>query len=97
MILGVTGNTSSFMAAYTLGAGAFLNGDILSLSGTTGTTPVGTTLSSNAMLDFTTVGGVNFGYTIATNAITDGHLLFHVWWRPLDATGACAAGTGGAL
>ena len=95
--LGVTGNTAALMAAYTLISGGFAGGDILSVSGTTGTTPIGVTPFANAFLDFVTVGGVNFGYTIATNALTGGHVLFHIWWTPLDSTGACVAGTGGAL
>lgn len=48
-------------------------------------------------LDFVVANGKDIGYTIGTEALTGGSILFHVWWEPIDATGAVAAGAGGAL
>jgi len=43
------------------------------------------------------VGGTDVGYTVGTAALTDGTLIFHIWWTALDATGAAVVGAGGAL
>lgn len=48
-------------------------------------------------LDFVVANGKDIGYTIGTEALTGGSILFHVWWEPIDSTGAVAAGAGGAL
>lgn len=48
-------------------------------------------------LDFVVMAGKDIGYTIGTEALTGGNIIFHVWWVPIDATGACAAGAGGPL
>ena len=52
---------------------------------------------ATAVLDFIVVGGKDVGYTIGSQALTGGVLVFHVWWEPLDSTGLCAAGAGGPL
>jgi hypothetical protein len=49
------------------------------------------------ILDFTVLAGDDVGYTIGGSAITDGTLIFHMWWTPLDSTGAAVVGAGGAL
>jgi hypothetical protein len=51
--------------------------------------------ASTATLDFVVGGGFDVGYTIGGEALTDGSILFHVWWTPLDSTGAVTAGAGG--
>jgi len=44
------------------------------------------------------VNGTDIGYQITNGAaLTDGTLVFHCWWEPLNATGTVAAGTGAAL
>lgn len=48
-------------------------------------------------LDFVVMAGKDIGYTIGTEALTGGNIIFHCFWVPLDATGACAAGAGGPL
>ena len=52
---------------------------------------------TSAIFDVVVIGGVDVGYTIATNAGTTGDITFHIWWTPLDATGAVTAGAGGAF
>lgn len=47
--------------------------------------------------DFVVAAGKDIGYTVATAALTAGVITFHVWWEPIDATGAVAAGAGGVL
>lgn len=58
------------------------------------------TLSADAfasvILDYIT-NGLDIGYEIAVEAATAGTLVFHVWWEPLNATGAVVAGAGGPL
>jgi hypothetical protein len=41
--------------------------------------------------------GIDIGFEIETKAGTDGTIVFHCWWEPLNGTGAVAAGTGQAL
>lgn len=41
--------------------------------------------------------GKDVGYTIGTEALTGGSIVFHIWWVPINATGAVAAGAGGGL
>ena len=48
-------------------------------------------------LEFVIGNGKDIGYTIGTNAATNGTIVFHCWWVPIDATGAVAAGAGGSL
>ena len=53
--------------------------------------------SSSAILDFVVLQGADVGYTVGGEALTDGTLIFHMWWYPLDSTGAAVVGAGGAL
>jgi len=53
--------------------------------------------SSSALLDFVVLQGADVGYTVGGSALLDGTLVFHMWWTPLDATGAAVVGAGGAL
>lgn len=95
--LGFEGATAALGAAFTLGSGVAATGEIFSVSGTTITSIPSGTLFANAFLDFVVVGGKDVGYLLATQAATGGHVLFHVWWTPLDSTGAVTAGAGGTL
>lgn len=52
---------------------------------------------SSAILDFVVLQGADVGYTIGGEALTDGILIFHMWWYPLDSTGAAVVGEGGVL
>lgn len=52
---------------------------------------------SSAILDFVVLQGADVGYTIGGEALTDGTLIFHMWWTALDSTGAAVVGAGGAL
>lgn len=40
------------------------------------------------------VNATAVGYEILTSAVTDGTIVFHVWFEPLSSTGSVAAGTG---
>ena len=98
--LGFAGNTSAIFSATALDAA--LTGDIFSaVVGSAATTPVGGAEAqsslTHAIFDVVALAGTDVGYTIATNAGTTGTLTFHVWWQPLDATGAVVAGAGGVL
>ncbi|MBU2098441.1 MAG: hypothetical protein KKD00_06740 [Gammaproteobacteria bacterium] len=100
MALGYAGNTSAIFSATVLDAA--LTGDVwTAVYGSAATTVVGgadaKSALTSALFDVVVVGGVDVGYTIATNAATTGTLTFHVWWTPLDSTGAVAAGAGGVL
>lgn len=53
--------------------------------------------TSSVILDFVVLQGADVGYTIGGEALTDGTLIFHMWWYPLDSTGAAVVGAGGAL
>lgn len=48
-------------------------------------------------LNFVIGGGKDVGYTIGTEALTGGSIVFHIWWVPISSDGAVAAGTGAAL
>ena len=98
--LGFAGNTSAIFSATALDAA--LTGDVFSaVYGSAATTPVGgadaQSALTHAIFDVVAVGGTDVGYTIATNAATNGTIVFHVWWQPLSSTGAVTAGAGGAL
>lgn len=49
------------------------------------------------VLSFAVGGGLDVGYEITGAALTGGTIIFHIWWTPLDATGAVTAGAGGSL
>lgn len=53
--------------------------------------------AKTSVLDFIIADGQDVGYTIGSNAATGGTIVFHVWWEPLNSTGAVTAGAGGAL
>ncbi len=98
--LGYEGNTSAIFSATALDAA--LTGDVFSaVYGSAATTvAAGADAQSSlthAIQDVVVVGGLDVGYTIATNAATTGALVFHVWWQPLSSTGAVVAGAGGVL
>jgi hypothetical protein len=42
-------------------------------------------------------GGLDVGYEVKVNALTGGKIVFHCFWKPLNATGSVVAGTGAAL
>ena len=46
-------------------------------------------------LEFCVANGKDIGYTIGVNAATTGSIVFHIWWVPINATGAVTAGAGG--
>lgn len=98
--LGYEGNTSAIFSATALDAA--LTGDLFSaVYGSAATTVAsGAEAQSSlthAIFDVVVATGKDVGYTIATNAATTGTLTFHVYWQPLDSTGAVTAGAGGAL
>ncbi len=102
--LGFEGNATAIVAATGLDSGGttFTAGDVVSaVYAAAATTPASGANSSNAitgaLFDVVAVGGKDIGYTIGTNAATDGTLVIHVWWEPLDSTGAVVEGAGGAL
>ncbi len=41
--------------------------------------------------------GIDIGYEIDTEVTTNGTLVFHVVWEPLNSTGSVSIGAGGAL
>lgn len=51
----------------------------------------------NAVMDYVINNGTDVGYAIVGEDLTAGTLVFHCVWEPLSATGAVAAGAGGAL
>ena len=100
MALGFEGNTSAIFSATALDAA--VTGDVWSaVYGSAATTVAsGAEAQSSlthAIFDVVVATGKDVGYTIATNAATTGTLTFHIWWTPLDSTGAVTAGAGGAL
>jgi hypothetical protein len=58
------------------------------------------TLAARSIFEKTDVvvgGGKDIGYTIGTEALTGGSIVFHMWWWPISSSGAVVAGAGGAL
>lgn len=51
---------------------------------------------ANVVKDYV-INGLDIGYEIGTAATTNGTLVFHCVWEPLNSTGNVAAGAGGAL
>jgi len=102
MALGFAGNTAAIFAATALDSAGttFTDGDVVSaVYGAAATTPVAGGDAQSALtsviFDVVSTQGVDVGYSIATHAATDGTVVFHIWWEPLDATGAVVAGAGG--
>lgn len=55
-------------------------------------------LTSNVRaLDVVVNGGLDIGYEITGAALTEGTMVFHVFWEAINATGAVVAGAGGTL
>ena len=52
--------------------------------------------TANVVLDFI-VNGLDVGYEITGAALTDGKLVFHCVWEPLNASANVVAGAGGTL
>ncbi len=92
--LGDEVTAASVIAASTLGSGAMAAGELWVDATLTRTILTRTQLDA---VEFAVVGGQDIGYTVATNAISGGSMIFHIYWTPLDATGAVAAGAGGTL
>jgi hypothetical protein len=53
-------------------------------------------IAEGSIVDYV-VNSDDVGYTIAGGSATGGQIIFHIWWEPLNATGAVAAGAGGAF
>ena len=53
--------------------------------------------AGGAIKEVVVIGGTDVGYTVGTAALTAGTIIFHIYWTPLDATGAVVAGAGGSL
>ena len=60
-------------------------------------TPTETDGNYSSLVFDKVVNAVDIGYEIAGEAATAGTIVFHLWWQPLNATGAVVAGAGGAL
>lgn len=93
---GYAGSTAAFIAA-TNAAGA--GGDTIAANEIwVDATPADVAGDTDTMvLDKTITGGLDVGYEIAGEALTDGTLVFHCWWEDLDGSGNVVAGAGGAL
>jgi hypothetical protein len=48
-------------------------------------------------MDQVLTDGVDVGYEIGGENLTDGTLVFHCWWEPLSSDGLVIAGAGGNL
>jgi len=92
--LGDETTANSIIAASTLGSGVMVTGELWVDATLTRTILTQTQLNG---LIFVVANGKDIGYTIATNAAAGGSMKFHIWWVPLDATGAVVAGAGGTL
>lgn len=95
--LGIEGSTTAIIGS-TQCAGA--GGNTLSTNEIWVDTSPADIIATKGNLDALTVvvpGGLDIGYEITGAALTGGSIDFHIWWVPLDATGAGAAGAGGAL
>jgi len=86
--------TDSIIAASTLGSGLMAAGELWVDATLTRTILTRTQLNA---IEIVVAGGQDIGYEVATNAISGGSMIFHIYWTPLDATGAVAAGAGGIL
>jgi hypothetical protein len=92
--LGDETTADSIIAASTLGSGAMVAGELWVDATLTRTILTQTQLNA---LTFVVANGKDIGYTVGTNALSGGAITFHIWWTPLDATGAVVAGSGGTL
>jgi len=92
--LGDEVGSTSIIAASTLGAGVMVAGELWTDATLT------RTILTQTQIDATTIvvgQGQDIGYEVKTNALSAGTIVFHIFWTPLDSTGAVAAGAGGTL
>lgn len=89
--LGVAGTTNAFIASTT---GTDLAAGDIWIDATPAET-YGNYLggSSPVMLD-KVVNALDVGYEVTADTLTAGAVTFHVWWEPLNSTGAVAAADG---
>ena len=95
--LGVEGSTAALIAATS--AAGLAASTISATELWVDATPadlVATRSQFNA-LDFFVGSGLDVGYEIGGQALTDGTIVFHIWWEAIDSTGAVTAGAGGSL
>lgn len=90
--LGDEVDVDSVIVDSTLGAGAMASGELWVDATLTRTILTRTQLNA---VEFAVAGGQDIGYTVGTNAISGGSMIFHIYWTALDATGAVTAGEGG--
>ena len=83
--LGFTGGTSTYISATTA---TTIDSGELWLSGTPAADFAYTSVVDRV------VNATTIGYEILTSAVTDGTIVFLIWFEPLSSTGAVAAGTG---
>ena len=92
--LGDATTTNSLIAATTMGAGLAATGELWVDASLDDTLAIESKIDA---LTFVIANGKDIGYTVATNALSDGSITFHIFWTPINATGAVVAGEGGAL
>lgn len=94
LALGDETTTNSLIAATTMGSGLGATGEWWVDDSLADTVVLGSQVEA---LTFVVGNGKDIGYTVATNAMSGGSITFHIWWTPLDSTGAVTAGAGGAF
>ena len=94
MTLGDETTGASIIAASTIGSGLMAAGELWVDATLTRTILTRTQLNG---IEFVVAAGKDIGYTVGTNALNGGSMIFHIYWTPLDATGAVVAGEGGTL
>lgn len=94
LALGDETTGASLIAATTMGDGLGAAGEWWVDTSLADTVVLGSQMEA---LTFAVGNGKDIGYTVATNAMTGGSITFHIWWTPLDSTGAVASGAGGTL
>jgi hypothetical protein len=52
---------------------------------------------ATVILDKVITNGLDVGYEIAGEALTDGIIEFHCWWEPISSDGNVVVGAGGSL
>ena len=92
--LGDETTAASLIAATTMGSGLGAAGEWWVDNSLDDTVVIGSKIEA---LTFVVGNGKDIGYTVGTNAMSGGSITFHIWWTPLDSTGAVAAGAGGTL
>lgn len=97
MQLGIEGATNAIIASTQCAGGG---GNTLSTNELWLDATPADVIATKTQLDALTVvvpAGLDIGYEITGAALTGGSMDFHCWWAAMDATGAVAAGAGGAL